>query len=273
MSMSGKDLKDLCEQQSLATSGSKEVLVKRLMKRKAGGSDSSPNKEAKTESTATLEDVANWSQLKVADLKALLKEKGLTQSGKKEQLVIRLYTGKKNPVDVEEDIGRRIFGKNEALSQYFKELAQEEVGFKANMVMAVSTLMHLYPYKITSGAQAGKLKGVGKSSAAKIEAFLEKQENGQDENIPPQTIAGSASSESATPTKPAEEAGPEEDSLVELVLKQLQAIESEDGATAEELCNNLPESFSAEQVKEALQNLSDDGRAYSSVDEDHFCAA
>lgn len=291
--MKGSELKALCEQQGLATSGSKEILLKRLMggKRKnssdGGGSQS---KKAKADGEefgpGTLEDVARWAQDNMATLKSLCKERGLKLSGKKAHLLVRLYTGKKQSVDEEEDIGKEIFGKNPALTDYFTKVAENELNFKGNILRQVAALCHHYPFVIKSGKDAAKLKGIGKSSAQKIQEILDGKEVTPTALVPLATIVSSNKEPTTEEVKedkqiktaetvnngseqqPIDEKT-EQLSLENKLLEILREEESEDGVTAEGVSLQISGSNSGE-IKELLTKLCEEGQLYTTIDENHF---
>lgn len=184
-SMSASDLKDVLRTMSLPTSGSKSVLIKRVMtgrKRERDEEDGSPSKKAKT-GTASLKEVAEWCQMKIPDLKHLLGERGLKKSGNKGELIARLYKGEKMTKEEEQDVMDTIYNKNQALSDEFSRLSEEAgPGHRGNSFRLVSNLMKYYPFVITSGKEAQKLKGIGKSAGTKIQEFLDSQENGDGGN-------------------------------------------------------------------------------------------
>ena len=65
-------------------------------------------------------------------------------------------------------------GPNEALALCFDELCAAEGGrgFKANAYKKVAKVLRDAP-KVESGEEAGKMAGIGKSSALKIQEFLD----------------------------------------------------------------------------------------------------
>lgn len=278
--MKNGELKALCEQKGLATSGSKEVMLKRLLggKRKDASGGFSTSKKGKTDSDAeikpgTLDDLAEWAQQNMGALKDLCKERGLPVSGKKAQLLIRLYTGKKHSTDVEEDLGKKVFGKNPILTDYFEKAAEGELGFKGNILRAVAALCHHYPYVIKSGAQAQKLKGIGKSSADKIQDLLDGKESvGKPKERA--TIVGSKVETAKAQTEKGEEVSEEagldnSPSLTEKILDILRVDETDDGPHVDELCAQIFDATSDE-IRAVLATLSEEGQIYSTSDEHHF---
>jgi DNA polymerase/3'-5' exonuclease PolX len=67
-------------------------------------------------------------------------------------------------------------GKNTAMATAFRQLADllKAEPFKANAFKKVADIIDSFPDTITSAKQLSTVKGVGKSSAAKITEFLEK---------------------------------------------------------------------------------------------------
>lgn len=262
--------------------------MKRLMKggkRKGDSSASDAKKKAKSGPAAecepgTLEQLGEWAQEPMATLKTLCKERGLPVSGKKSQLLVRLYTGEKHSQDKEEDIGKEIFGKNPILTEYFNKAAESELGFKANKLRIIGSLMYHYPFVITSAKEAVKLKGIGKSSEAKIKDLLGGKENvgteiratlapapraeNPTESVP-QPGSSSAFLSSSQKKEVQEEKKPD---LSAQLLELLQQDESDDGIHIDQLTSKL--SASSEDVRAALTGMCDEGQLYTTTDEDHF---
>lgn len=107
--------------------------------------------------------------MKSKDLKELVKAKGLPVTGTIAQYISRLYTGKKAAKDIEEDTAKQIGGKNSYLVGRFAEAAAMEEGHKQISLQHIAKMLEYYPFKVTSGAQMAKHKGVGKSTVARID--------------------------------------------------------------------------------------------------------
>lgn len=249
------DLKDLCRQKSLPVGGNKDALIKRLL------GEGGPSKKARTDDNKenappTMETFAEWCTLKSGDLKLLVKERGgLPVTGTIPQYLARLYTGKKHPKDEEEDIARGLGGKNEYLVKQFEKIAEEEEGFKQISARRLVTLFKYYPYKITSGKQAGKLKGVGKSTVSKIDKWLEEEANPQEEKEEP---AVQEAEELPTSGLHAQ---------LEAILRE---DDTEDGYTVSELVAKVPGGTEEAEVAAWMADMMDEGRVYTTVNEDTF---
>lgn len=294
-SMSASDLKDVLRTMSLPTSGSKSVLIKRVMtgrKRERDEEDGSPSKKAKT-GTASLKEVAEWCQMKIPDLKHLLGERGLKKSGNKGELIARLYKGEKMTKEEEQDVMDTIYNKNQALSDEFSRLSEEAgPGHRGNSFRLVSNLMKYYPFVITSGKEAQKLKGIGKSAGTKIQEFLDSQENGDGGNdhkeqqiqeqkkentLPtpalkksPKKISSPRKASNFLVSKPEQEKKEEskEETLHSKVVDVLRKDDSDDGLAIQYVCSQT--GGSEEDVRGIMDALTEEGRAYSTCDEDHF---
>lgn len=295
-SMSSSDLKDILRTMSLPTSGSKSVLIKRIMtgrKREREEENGSPSKKAKT-GTASLTEVAEWCQMKIPDLKHLLGERGLKKSGNKGELVARLYKGEKMTKEEEQDVMDKIFYKNQALSEEFSRLSEEAgPGHRGNSFRLVANLMKYYPFVIKSGKEAQKLKGIGKSAGSKIQEFLDAKENGGEggnddkeqqtqeqkkENISPTPVLKTSPKKTSSPRKassflaskpePEEKVERQEQTLQSKVIDVLSKDDSDDGLAIQYICSQT--GGSEEDVRGILDALTEEGRAYSTCDEDHF---
>ena len=138
-----------------------------------------------------------------------------------------------------------------------RELAEAEEGFKRISLKNQAILFSLWPEVIKDAKSAGKLKGVGKSSVAKIEKFF----SGED-------ITKSSNNSSM----PQLEDSKEEDNITptvkDCIIKFAASDENEgEGISVSEIQNRT--SFSEQQVKDALAKLEEGSAIYTVID-DHY---
>jgi hypothetical protein len=133
------------------------------------------------------------------------------------------------------------------------DLAEDEEGFKRNSLNGVAALFKCYPYKITSAAECKDLKGVGKSTLTKIEAFFSGELTTGNANQPP-------------PLESVEEkTTPLEDQILAALRK---TGDDGEGSTAEDLvAAGVQATVGA--IKESLLDMIEAGSVYNTIDSDH----
>lgn len=254
------DLKAILEQMKLPKFGSKDELIKRIIKKRRHdeGGDTREAKAAKTGGITT-DDVKEWVQMKIAELKPLVKEAGLPVTGTKAQLIIRLYTGEKHSKDEEADLVNEHFNNNQDLSDIFKQLSDEETGFKANSLRAVSMALKLWPEKINSAKDMKGVKGFGKGTMQKLQDHFD-------------GVNLLASASDAPPPPEPEPSNQEEEkteNLKDSVIQTIQEDTSDDGLSVDK----LKEIFHGKDITDVLQGLNDEGKIYNTIDDEHYKAS
>lgn len=86
-----KELKEMCKEKGLATTGKKEELIERL------GESAAPVEDDAVETPT------DFKKMKVPELKALCKERGLDDKGKKDELIERLEAANASDSDKEDE--------------------------------------------------------------------------------------------------------------------------------------------------------------------------
>lgn len=132
---------------------------------------------------ATLDEVAQWACMKSIELKACCKERKLPVTGTMSQLIARLYTGRKQPKDIEDDLMKELGHKNEYLVKRFTEAAQQEEGFRQLAFQSIAKMMTFYPYEIKDSKQLKGIRGIGKGTCKRIDDYLAEQAEEREPNV------------------------------------------------------------------------------------------
>lgn len=213
--------------------------------------------------------------MKGADLAKIVKEKGLPVTGTLPQMLSRLVLGKKLKEKADEEaVALALGGNNEYLANAFKILSEGKEGFELNALNKVISILKYLPYKLTTGKEAEKLKGIGKSSAAKITILLEEE------------AAGGAGADGgfANRKKTAEnekilenyekQGQAEHGSLRAAVQAVMRSIQSEEGATQAEI-NKLvcAKNFDSADVDKEVTQMIEEGLLFNTVDEERWMMA
>ena len=135
-----------------------------------------------------------------------------------------------------------------------------EEGHKQISLQHIAKMLEYYPFKVTSGAQLARHKGVGKSTVARIDKFLE--EEGQPPSVVPEQATQEAQASHVEECKGDEQ----------LVLQALKADTSENGLTVGLLCGQLPQ-VEVDKLTKIVKGLLDLGLCITTIDEHHFQAS